>query len=442
MAPEMIMRKEYSQSVDVWACGCIIYCLLSGTPPFEEPKITRLMNKIKRGKWGFKSTSWNDVSFEAKDIIKKMLKTDPEQRFTIEQALKHDWMTKDIARKSSIKLTKAQKKMEENFSSKRFKRSVNKIIAINRLSNRLSFNSMGDSSFRDSGSFSIANGSFNMKDSGSFADGSFVNGSFVLPKPDDLGSGAPSHSSDGSKGAMESSDGSAVMPLRSGVSKLQPQMSMVQEDHRELTKTMSVLTDISVSEKHLSSSATPADKLFAGMAEEKREEAVDEAAAAGARSSGTSAAHVPGVAITSQPTAMQGGDGEHDGLGRDADADVNGRAAQLTASPSSAAQVPGRPSDAGAGPTSPDARDGIAAIPTPSRPRLPSGIGKLSAPKPGGSSERAALLQAPVGSLGISHGSGASLRGSLGNRTALPALDKKPSLLAQKQGKCGAASAF
>lgn len=210
-----------------------------------------------------------------------------------------------------------------------------------------------------------------------------------------------------------------------GVGKLQPQMSMVQEDHREFTNG-------SASEKRSRTSATPADNLFAGT-EVKREEAVDDAAVAGASSVGASAAGVPGVAITSQPTAMQGG--ERDSLGRGAEA--GDRAAQRAASPSSAAQGPGRPSDAQAGPTSPGARGGIAGLPTPTRPRLPSGIGKLNGLKPintlGGGSEGGGLLPASSGSFGISHGSGAALRG---NKTALPALDRTPSRsAATEEGK-------
>lgn len=173
-------------------------------------------SKILSGKWGFKSTSWNDVSFEAKDIIKKMLVLDPEKRFTIEQALCHDWMTMDIKRKASIKLTRAQKKMEENFSSKRFKRSVNKIIAINRLSNRLSFGSMDNGSFKDSGRSSFGNGSF--KNNPAWANGTFRNGSFVLNKPPSFGedeSGRSGRSIEGSD-SLEDSDSMAIVRKRSG----------------------------------------------------------------------------------------------------------------------------------------------------------------------------------------------------------------------------------
>lgn len=33
--PELLLEEEYAQEVDVWSLGCIIYCLVSGTLPFE-----------------------------------------------------------------------------------------------------------------------------------------------------------------------------------------------------------------------------------------------------------------------------------------------------------------------------------------------------------------------------------------------------------------------
>lgn len=52
--------------------------------------------KIKRGEFKFHSPMWDNVSAEAKDLIKKLLVVDPSQRLTAEQALKHAWvLTKD-----------------------------------------------------------------------------------------------------------------------------------------------------------------------------------------------------------------------------------------------------------------------------------------------------------------------------------------------------------
>ena len=58
------MCQPYGATCDVWACGCIIYCLLGGVPPFEDSKVTALMKKIRRGKYDFNAQQWKDVSPE------------------------------------------------------------------------------------------------------------------------------------------------------------------------------------------------------------------------------------------------------------------------------------------------------------------------------------------------------------------------------------------
>ncbi|XP_032984000.1 serine/threonine-protein kinase H1 isoform X4 [Rhinolophus ferrumequinum] len=49
IAPEVLVRKPYTNSVDMWALGVIAYILLSGTMPFEDDNRTRLYRQILRG---------------------------------------------------------------------------------------------------------------------------------------------------------------------------------------------------------------------------------------------------------------------------------------------------------------------------------------------------------------------------------------------------------
>lgn len=63
----MIAGKKYiGTQVDTWSCGIILFALICGFLPFEDPDTTELYKKILIGKY----TIPNFVSQEAKDLIK------------------------------------------------------------------------------------------------------------------------------------------------------------------------------------------------------------------------------------------------------------------------------------------------------------------------------------------------------------------------------------
>ena len=87
-SPEVI-ANNYNESCDIWSCGVLMYCLLSGNFPFrgeDEEEITR---KIISGKYEFDIDNFNGVSDEAKDLISKCLKYDINKRIKIHDALNH-----------------------------------------------------------------------------------------------------------------------------------------------------------------------------------------------------------------------------------------------------------------------------------------------------------------------------------------------------------------
>ena len=84
----MIAGSKYDGLlVDLWSCGIILYAMLCGYLPFEDPNTTELYNKILKGKFDLPDF----LSEDAKDIIKKILNTDPKKRYKISDIRKHPW---------------------------------------------------------------------------------------------------------------------------------------------------------------------------------------------------------------------------------------------------------------------------------------------------------------------------------------------------------------
>lgn len=80
-APEMIAGKRYECiGVDVWSCGIILYAMLCGFLPFEDPNTNKLYKKIMGGDFETPKV----LSSESKDMLKAILDVNPETRYAIE----------------------------------------------------------------------------------------------------------------------------------------------------------------------------------------------------------------------------------------------------------------------------------------------------------------------------------------------------------------------
>eukprot|EP01084_Bolivina_argentea_P195582 335482_1 len=94
VAPEILLCKEYNQSVDMWSLGVIIYILLCGFPPFFDVhnNAKTLYDLIKKGEYSFPSPFWDNISEYAKDLIRKLLVVDSDKRMTAKKMLTHSWI--------------------------------------------------------------------------------------------------------------------------------------------------------------------------------------------------------------------------------------------------------------------------------------------------------------------------------------------------------------
>jgi serine/threonine protein kinase len=95
-SPE-VLKNNYSNQCDVWSCGVIMYVLLSGHFPFFGKNDEEIEKKILSGKFTFKEKYFRNVSEKAKDLIRKCLIYDKNERITPEEALKHEFFADDIS---------------------------------------------------------------------------------------------------------------------------------------------------------------------------------------------------------------------------------------------------------------------------------------------------------------------------------------------------------
>lgn len=48
-APEMLDHGAYTEKIDMWSAGCILYTMLAGEQPFENENVNKLHASIKEG---------------------------------------------------------------------------------------------------------------------------------------------------------------------------------------------------------------------------------------------------------------------------------------------------------------------------------------------------------------------------------------------------------
>lgn len=93
LPPEMVKHEHYDEYVDNWCVGVLCYEFLVGKPPFESPDNNQTFKKIVGVQYKFPS----HVCLGARDLIRKLLVLKPEERLSLPNVMKHEWITSKIA---------------------------------------------------------------------------------------------------------------------------------------------------------------------------------------------------------------------------------------------------------------------------------------------------------------------------------------------------------
>eukprot|EP00742_Colponemidia_sp_Colp-10_P010298 GILJ01011304.1.p1 GENE.GILJ01011304.1~~GILJ01011304.1.p1 ORF type:complete len:1030 (+),score=135.01 GILJ01011304.1:184-3273(+) len=102
VAPEVLRPLNaggYGINVDMFSLGVVCYLLICGYEPFQshtgnEREVLALNRNVQ---YCFHPSEWREISAECKEFIASLLKKDPDERFTPEQALQHPWIRRRMA---------------------------------------------------------------------------------------------------------------------------------------------------------------------------------------------------------------------------------------------------------------------------------------------------------------------------------------------------------
>lgn len=108
VAPEVLFSAghgTYTEAIDSWSLGVILFVCLVGYPPFsEERKDMKLTEQILGGHYTFPKQYWSHISPEAIDLVRKLMTVNPSVRITLKETLEHPWFNDDAVLKKAYTL--------------------------------------------------------------------------------------------------------------------------------------------------------------------------------------------------------------------------------------------------------------------------------------------------------------------------------------------------
>ena len=121
MAPEIIKKQKYDESIDIWSLGVLLYELVHSYSPFvsDDLDARKIGYNIVEKDLKFKE----GVSEEYKDLIKKLLIKNSDKRIKIEEIYQHPFIIKYISHMYTMigNYSKIDKKIQKN---KKYYKSV------------------------------------------------------------------------------------------------------------------------------------------------------------------------------------------------------------------------------------------------------------------------------------------------------------------------------
>jgi len=104
--PEMLLCKGCGngfsgEKIDIWDSGLALFMMCIGTFPFHGNNVVSLLANIKAA--AYTIPSWVDPCLA--DLLRSILNTNPEKRFSLAQIRAHPWMTMKLKKEKSIPIS-------------------------------------------------------------------------------------------------------------------------------------------------------------------------------------------------------------------------------------------------------------------------------------------------------------------------------------------------
>ena len=79
--------------------------MLCGYPPFYADTDADVLQKVSQGAFSFRADDWRNISQDAKDLVKKLLKKAVNDRINASDALEHKWIKETVPRSVDISIS-------------------------------------------------------------------------------------------------------------------------------------------------------------------------------------------------------------------------------------------------------------------------------------------------------------------------------------------------
>lgn len=90
MAPEIVRKDRVSCSSDIWSSGVVLFLLLAGRLPFTG-STSDIYERIMHADVDVDGYMFN-ISESARNLVRRMLSSDPSKRISAKEALNHEWI--------------------------------------------------------------------------------------------------------------------------------------------------------------------------------------------------------------------------------------------------------------------------------------------------------------------------------------------------------------